>query len=88
MKMPWQDRTGLAKGAVVCAVGLVVSTGLCGLNAALSSQVNGSSRFLIFTAFIESISMAVFAGALIIVGCMAIFKYVVGLFSGKHEDLE
>ena len=32
MKMPWADRTGLAKATAFLTTCLIVSTGLCGIN--------------------------------------------------------
>jgi hypothetical protein len=32
MKMPWQGQSGLEKFITICAVALLISLGLCGVN--------------------------------------------------------
>ena len=88
MKMPWHNQTGLAKAAIICATGLGISTGLCGLNAALSSHAGDASGFLIFTGFLELWAMVAFAASLLIVAVLVIFKVIVGVFSSHKPEGE
>lgn len=73
MKMPWTDKTGLAKAAVFFATVLGVSLGLCGVN--FLTVVGGAARsgsaglisFLLVAAYVELAAMAFGALGLVIV---------------------
>jgi len=95
MKMPWTDRTGLAKAAVIFALLLIVSIGLCGANLALFSRYGaisggtpepprsaGGSLVLMATGFAELAGMVVGAAGLVVVGLMAVVR---GLYGGSEK---
>ena len=75
MKMPWEDRTGLAKAAAVLATGLVISLGLCGLNlAAFAAFSRGLDSPLVVTGYLELGGMAVCAAGLLFVLLLFLLK--------------
>ena len=98
MKMPWSNKTGLAKIATIFALLLTVSIGLCGANLALFSRYGavsggapapprsaGGSMVLMATGFAELFGMGVGAVGLVIVGLVAAVKAVV---RGLKKDKE
>lgn len=85
MKMPWGDRTGLAKAAAVLASVLTVSLGLCGVNFWAVMQfaspfsnrrVQWPGKLLSFTAWIELIAIAVSIMGLLTVGLAALVRSI------------
>ena len=86
MKMPWHNQTGLAKAATICAIGFVISSGLCGLNVLFASnQHDYPGGFLVITAFLEAGAMAIFALCLLVIALDAIVKRIAGAFFHKPE---
>jgi hypothetical protein len=87
MKMPWTDKTGLLKAAVMFAMLLLVSLGLCGVNfvavirfvpmsggASPHSWRDTLSSVLGVTGVLELVGMAIGAVGLISVGIAAAAK--------------
>jgi hypothetical protein len=85
MKMPWSDKSGFAKSAIICAVGLMLSTGLCGLNYSLANISKDDGGFLLFTGILELIAMAVFALGLLLTTMSLLIKLIENFFS-KPKD--
>ena len=89
MKLPWQDKTGLAKTATILAVVLMISLGLCGANVfatlrflpfdgseAELAQHRAMNDVLTFTDYAELLGIVGSFLGLIICGVMAAFKYL------------
>jgi len=68
MWIPWRNKTGLAKAAVILATTLSVATVSCGLNWALAmSKAQWSVGFLIIAACVElAVMVASVLGLLIV----------------------
>jgi hypothetical protein len=92
MKMPWQNRTGLAKAAAVLASALVVSLGLCGMNFAAVTGLrppNVFRPFLMIAAWIELLAIVLSLAGLVFVGFFAIIYAIQKRFSdGADRDGE
>ena len=70
MWIPWRNKTGLAKAAVILTTILSISTVSCGLNYSLAMTVMNSQwavGVLLVTAYAELAAMAASAAGLIIV---------------------
>jgi hypothetical protein len=89
MKMPWMEKTGLAKGATIFATLLLVSLGLCGFNfvavigfvpmgggASPQSWRQTLGVMLTITGMIEFVGMAIGIAGLLSVGIAALFNAV------------
>ena len=77
MKMPWEDRTGLAKAAAVLASVLTVSLGLCGANYLIAGGGQGSSvaiPLIALTGILELLGIFVGFTGLLIVGLLALTR--------------
>jgi hypothetical protein len=74
MKMPWENKTGLAKIATILATTLGIAVGLCGLNAIGFSSLgnSGLQSPLIVTAYLEMLIMILSVVGLLIVALIAI----------------
>jgi hypothetical protein len=97
MKMPWNDKTGLAKATAIFATLLLVSVGLCGANfvgvmafssmRAVSGPVEGLKDFamdgLTFAGIAESLGMIVGALGLFIVAIAMVIRAI--MQSGKNK---
>ncbi len=65
MKMPWTNRTGLAKAATILTTILAISTGFCGLNAVATLTMSGydsldwAGKILAYTGGAELILMVI-----------------------------
>lgn len=93
MRMPWKDRTGLAKAVAVLVTVLLVSTGLCGLNVITEITIfpfdSGPSKgiralvanALLITAYIESVLMGLCIVGLILVALIAIARTIKNHFT-------
>lgn len=58
MKMPWDGKSGLAKAAIICSFGLLVSTGLCGVNIfAMSRGHDYPGAVITLTGIVELFAM-------------------------------
>ena len=85
MKMPWNDLEGPARILAICATVLLVSGGLCGLQAVLMSAIHNNSliTFFMVTGLVE-------LGAIVlslVVGLGAVVAWVgTAVFSGSRED--
>lgn len=82
MKMPWREKTELAKAATIFGCLLGVSTGLCGANAlVLSATMNHSiGGFFIFTAYLELAGMLIGAAGLMVVMLIWIVRELLATF--------
>lgn len=70
MWIPWRNKTGLAKAAVILTTILSIATVSCGLNYSLAMTVMNSQwavGVLLVTAYAELAAMAASAAGLIIV---------------------
>jgi hypothetical protein len=72
MKPPWEDKTGLARSVAILSTVLLVSTGLCGLNALAYATGGGRhpglTALFIFTGMAELVGMLVgLLGLLVVV---------------------
>jgi hypothetical protein len=72
MWIPWRNRTGLAKAAVILATVLSIGTVSCGLNYALAMGSNNSNSswalpVLIFTGWVELAAMVASVVGLLVV---------------------
>ncbi len=93
MKMPWDNRSGLAKAVVILSVCLMISTGLCGLNllAVVLTHVNvldSTQSNLLLAGYVELFIMALSAAGLVAVLIAMITESVVKHFSKKPKDAE
>jgi hypothetical protein len=87
MKLPWTNKTGLARATAVLATTLLVSLGLCGANYAAAwkmNSVSGALPFLLTAAYIETAGIIASALGLLIVGLFAIVKALRNHF--QRED--
>jgi hypothetical protein len=99
MKMPWQDRTGLAKVTAFLATVLIVSLGLCGTNffaviffvplggpgpqPGIPEPSHWPADVLTTTGAIELIGIAGSLIGLLVVAFITIYRSVVQHFSGR-----
>jgi hypothetical protein len=75
MKMPWEDRTGLAKAAAVLATGFGISLGLCGLNlAGYAAFSHGGDSVFLIPGYLELAGMIVCAAGLLFVLLLFLLK--------------
>lgn len=87
MKLPWKNRSKLAKAAIICTVGFLLSTGLCGLNLSLSDNARDSDS-VFFIGVMELLAMGVFAFGFLIVVIAALIKLAVNSFKPKQGDTQ
>jgi len=88
MKMPWSNKTGLAKAAVFFACVLGVSFGLCGANLvgymALSRKMGGLKGgidlMLVSAGYLELAGMVFGLLGLVITGLIGMAMAIYGLF--------
>jgi hypothetical protein len=83
MKMPWQDKTGLARASAVLATVLLISLGLCGANFAaftqsgfMSNKPQRYSTLLMYTGFVELFTILGSLVGLTIVGFIYVRRSV------------
>ena len=79
MRLPWQNRAGLAKAAAIFASVLLISIGLCEANFLAFGIVSYESRLgglLIVTGIVELIAMIVGAGGLAAVAVRALGRWI------------
>jgi hypothetical protein len=75
MKMPWQDRTGLARATAIFATVFGIALGLCGLNAAAFFSIHSAAgNPLVLTAFIELFVMLASGVGLLVIALIAIYR--------------
>ena len=87
MKMPWQDKTGLAKAATVLVVILLISLGLCGANfvavlgfvgvnegGSSGASKQALSGVLTVAGVLELAGIALSLCGLVVVGILAVVK--------------
>ncbi len=92
MKMPWQDKIGLAKAFAILASALTISLGLCGVNAAVSISAHylrsGPVALLISTGVAGLTGIVLSAAGLLVVAIVWVVReiilYVVP--PGRKED--
>jgi hypothetical protein len=72
------DRINFAKIVTVLAIVFGVSLGLCGVTAALASQMRGSGDFLLPMGIIELIAMGLSAVALVVTVVVWVIASIVG----------
>jgi hypothetical protein len=87
MKLPWENRSRLAKAAIICTIGFLLSTGLCGLNLAFTHNALDSD-FVFFAGIIELLAMGVFALGFLIVVITALVKFAANSFKPKQGDTQ
>ena len=86
MKMPWSDKTGLAKAAVFFATVLGVSFGLCGVNVVVAmTGLRGhwsdrGAALLTVVGYLELAGMVFGLMGLVITGLIGMAMAIYGLF--------
>jgi hypothetical protein len=89
MKMPWTDRSGLAKVAVILVAVFLVSLGLCGANLLMVNYgPHPGGSWLLSTGIIELMGMLASLFGLLVVGVIALVRSIGNTYSSKrdHED--
>lgn len=71
MRMPWHNRTGLAKAAAIFATILLVALGLCGLNGALMAISHGLKNLLAIIGVVETFFIFASLFGLFVIGLIA-----------------
>jgi hypothetical protein len=99
MKMPWADKTGLAKATVVLSATLLLSLGCCGVNLAAFSRYGGylgggapprgtpmwPTNLLVLTGFVELGGIFIASAGLVVVGLIAVAKVIVRKREGERN---
>ncbi len=90
MKLPWQNRSGLAQAVAVLASILTISLGLCGANFLVFSRSTHDSMvpFLMVTGSLESIAILGSALGLLLVALLYLVQKVRRHFSAASKDEE
>ncbi len=96
MKMPWHDKTGIAKAAALLATIFGIAVGLCGANFAafiILVPIGGSSgptgfrgwvgNILGVTAYIELAAMILSAAGLIVLAAVAMVRSITRHFTNN-----
>lgn len=87
MKMPWHNKTGLARVMTFSAVTFLVSTGLCGLNLAVYGHANRViGTALMATGALELISIGVSAVILFLCGAVWVIREITSAFSKSDQE--
>jgi hypothetical protein len=83
MKMPWIDKTGLAKATSIFATGLVVSFGLCGVNFIFFLTAGDRAGIVpTYAGIIELVGLALCLIGLLTVGLIGIAQAIYRRFAG------
>jgi hypothetical protein len=101
MKLPWDNKSGLAKTTIMSTVILLLSSGLCSANLALfgrygaisgggpvSDRTIFATNSLMVTGFLELIGMVIGAIGLISVIVTALIKLIRNCFNPRPEDTQ
>jgi hypothetical protein len=79
VRLPWQDKTGLAKAAAILSAVLMVAAGLCGVNYVAMGRSSGTpSNFLIIAALWEAAIMGGCILGLIVIRLILIVRRLRG----------
>ena len=76
MKWPWAGRSGLAKFAIIFAVGLCAGIGLCGIAPIAGMPDNDTGLFIMFASIAGAITIPVCTLGLIVVLLLASFNAI------------
>ena len=77
MRLPWQDRTGLAKTTAILSTMLTIAAGLCGVNWIVIGRSSGPpSRVWITAGIVEAMVIAACLLALILVRLILIIRHL------------
>ena len=86
MKMPWTNVHGAAKVVVICAVVLLVSYGLCGVQMSMLGLLHGAptsvSEGLVIASVIEGIAGSV----ALLVGFIALLVWGIGSMIRRNRN--
>jgi len=75
VRLPWQDKTGLAKAAAILSTVLTIAAGLCGVNWAVIGRSSGPpSQTWIALGIAEAMVIAVCLVALIVVRLILVIQ--------------
>jgi hypothetical protein len=75
LRLPWQDKTGLAKVAAVLSTVLTIAAGLCGVNWVVIGRSSGPpSQWWVTVGIVEAIVIAVCLLALIVVRLIQVIQ--------------